>query len=67
MPKILVRTIIVLTCLGLLALGVASVYRMSPEGHQPLTPATQTVQTSVQDCHGPGDCGYADNGLNGDH
>lgn len=22
---------------------------------------------TVADCRGPGDCGYADNGLNGDH
>jgi hypothetical protein len=24
------------------------------------------TSTTVTDCHGPGDCGYGDNGINGD-
>ena len=35
-------------------------------GVREVTGNDQPVVT-VTDCHGPGDCGYSDNGLNGDH
>lgn len=60
----LVATLLVLGVVAGVVAVVVWVGRVSAPAH----PATPTVRvTVVSDCRlGPADCGYADNGLNGD-